>query len=88
MEVNKERKIYDLLRFYKDSRTEIVLTLNNETRLYGSVIDVSYFLNKTCVIKISDKSFMKIHLEDIKDDSIMPKEVYDKNGMKGGLIEK
>lgn len=75
MTFDEEKKIFDLLLFYKRNGTEVYLKLNSGIEVTGKVIEVSFIFNKQGVIKINEKSYMKIHFADINSRSIIPKDL-------------
>ena len=71
-----ERKVKDLLDFYKDENVEIKFKLLSDVskEIKGKIRGIKFFLrgNPYVVIHISDNIPMKVYLNDISVSSIMP----------------
>ena len=71
-----ERKVKDLLDFYKDECVEIKFTLNSDKskEIKGKVRGIKFFFlgNPYVIMNISETVPMKVYLRDINVSSIVP----------------
>ncbi len=74
-----DRKAIKLLKYYLEWGQKIQLTRNDKIKVEGSIIKMGGLFQKYLILELPSKSTMKIFLENIAPDSIIPVEVSELN---------
>lgn len=78
------KKLKSLLKFYKKNNVEIEIKadIKNGLIIKGTIIKNTYFPKRAIIIQSKDKSLMKVFIEDIYPNTILPVDFYSESEKK------
>ena len=71
----KEKKIIDLLKFYRKEGQPIQLVYNGKVKVEGTIRKLIWLIFKPHLILDTEAGAMKIFIEDIADNSVVPSDL-------------